>query len=74
MAPADSASMARLCRSEVVVRSISSMMAGTLSAFETCAIAYEGWFYWEDLSPSRSTTGRGFAKYNGTTGMFSAWM
>ena len=35
--PAESASMARLCRSEVVVRSISSMISGTLAAFDTCA-------------------------------------
>ena len=37
IAAADSASMARLWRSDVVVRSISSMMAGTVSAFDTCA-------------------------------------
>jgi hypothetical protein len=37
MAAAESASMARLWRSDVVVRSISSMIAGTESAVETCA-------------------------------------
>ena len=37
MAAAESASMARLWRSEVVVRSISSMIAGTESAFEASA-------------------------------------